>query len=532
MRLFVQAGRNPRKEAGDDVWILLENTWNDYSYRTLYNLYRQTAEGFRQLGGIKILRMGQPEVETTMALGELAGGRLPDNCISRGNNLDLYVALTELGQATARAILSDLRDIAMEPWLADPFANEPGFAKSLLRDEAEPEEFYADARSVIEAGGPPPALNGFSFGFAPGPDANMIEFAFHPALKAPMKGEVAPARRVMVFVGANGVGKTQLLARLARVAYTPPSEREAVAADGHFRDAPAFPGIAVISYSAFDTFRPPELEGDSPELVAEQLARGTGRYAYCGTRDLAWTLQHQDQPPKLLSPQAQAELFKARIEQVREAGKFDLLARALLPVFAEDSFRRLISPPGEGVLPTPSKRLENFLGADAAETFLGLSSGHMIVLHVITSLVATMRRRGLALIDEPETHLHPPLLAALMTGVRRVLDQLGGYAVIATHSPVVAQEVPASQVRVVEYGVAGPLVRPVGIQTFGENTGTLTREIFGLHTGATDYRHVLDRLAAVFDSVEAIEEALGERLSTQAIAHVTAALARRANARG
>ncbi len=70
----------------------------------------------------------------------------------------------------------------MEPWLADPFANEPGFAKSLLRDEAEPEEFYADARSVIEAGGPPPALNGFSFGFAPGPDANMIEFAFHPAL--------------------------------------------------------------------------------------------------------------------------------------------------------------------------------------------------------------------------------------------------------------------------------------------------------------------------------------------------------------
>lgn len=274
MRLFVQAGRNPRKEAGDDVWILLENTWNDYSYRTLYNLYRQTAEGFRQLGGIKILRMGQPEVETTMALGELAGGRLPDNCISRGNNLDLYVALTELGQATARAILSDLRDIAMEPWLADPFANEPGFAKSLLRDEAEPEEFYADARSVIEAGGPPPALNGFSFGFAPGPDANMIEFAFHPALKAPMKGEVAPARRVMVFVGANGVGKTQLLARLARVAYTPPSEREAVAADGHFRDAPAFPGIAVISYSAFDTFRPPSWKATAPSWLRSNSRGG------------------------------------------------------------------------------------------------------------------------------------------------------------------------------------------------------------------------------------------------------------------
>lgn len=532
MRLFVQAGRNPRREAGDDVWILLENTWNDYSYRTLYNLYRQTAEGFRQLGGIKILRLGQPEVETTLPHGELAGARLPDDCVSRGNNLDLYVALTELGQAQSRAILSDLRDIAMDPRLAEPFVEQPGFVKSLLRDEAEPEVFYADARSVIEAGGPPPGLSGFSFGFAPGRDADVIDFAFHPAIRTPMKGEVAPARRVMVFVGANGVGKTQLLARLARVAYTPPLERDAVAEDGHFRDAPAFPGIAVVSYSAFDTFRPPELEGDTPEQVADQLKSGTGRYAYCGTRDLAWTFENPDEPPKLLSPQAQAELFKARIEQVQEAGKFDLLATGLLPVFAEDSFRRLVPPAQDDVLLTPSRRLEDFLGGDAAATFLGLSSGHMIVLHVITSLVATMRRRGLALIDEPETHLHPPLLAALMTGVRRVLDRLGGYAVIATHSPVVAQEVPASQVRVVEYGAAGPLVRPVGVQTFGENTGTLTREIFGLHTGATDYRHILDKLAAAFDSVEAIEAALGERLSTQAIAHVSAALVRRADAVG
>lgn len=532
MRLFVQSGRQPHREAGEDVWILLENTWNDYAYRTLYNLYRQTAEGFRQMGGIKILRLGQQGGETTLPLGEVAGGRIPDTCISRGNGLELYVSLTTLGQAGSREKLIEFRDIAWTPEWAVPFAEERGLQLSLHRDESEPELFYADARAVIEAGGALPDLNRFAFGFAPGPDAEMIEFAFHPAARAPLVGEVGPSRRVMVFVGANGVGKTQLLARLARVAYTPPDERGDVTESGHFRDTPAFPGIVAVSYSAFDTFKPPALVGDNPQAVADQLRDGTGRYAYCGTRDLASSVLNPAAPPILLSALAQAELFAARIEQVRTSDRFVLLAQAVAPVFAEDSFRRLAPQPIGGLPQPPAARLDAFLGQNPAAAFLDLSSGHMIALHVLASLVATLKRRGLALIDEPETHLHPPLLAALMTGVRRVLDRLDAYGIIATHSPVVAQEVPASQVRVVEWGGAGPLIRPVGVQTFGENTGTLTREIFGLHTGATDYRHILDRLAGAFNSLEAIEDALGERLSTQATAHVVSVLARRPDAVG
>lgn len=532
MRLFVQSGRSPRREPYDDVWILLENTWNDYSYRTLYGLYRQTAQSHIHMGSVKSLRLGQREVETTLPLGELPEGRLPDDCISRGNSLDLYVALVELGQQNARDILRNLRDIALHPDLMIPFVDEPGLRVSLHRDEAEPNAFYEDARGVIEAGGPPPDANGFTFSFAPGPDAEMIEFAFRPAIRVPLHGEVGPSRRMMVLVGANGVGKTQLLARLARVAYTPPKERDAVAASGHFEGQPAFPSIVAVSYSAFDTFEPPALQGDSPKAVADQLRNGSGRYAYCGTRDLASVFLDPDEPAKLLSPDAQAQLFAARIGQVRSSNRLELLAKALAPVFREDSFARLAPQLPNGIFPTPLARLNAFLGQNPAAAFISLSSGHMIVLHVLVSLVATLKRRGLALIDEPETHLHPPLLAALMTGVRRIVDSLGAYGVIATHSPVVAQEVLASQVRVVEYGVFGPLVRPVGVQTFGENTGTLTREIFGLHTGATDYRQMLNAMANALGSVEAVENALGERLSTQAVAHVVSFLGRRDNAVG
>lgn len=533
MRLFVQSGRKPVIQPdAEDAWILLEDTWNDYSYRTLYVLYRQVDSGLLRVGSVKILRLGQQEVVTPLALGEIQGGVLPEDCISRGASLDYYISLAELGPDRSRQVLRDLRDTAMDPTLRDPFASEEGLRKSLHRDEPDPEPFYEDARGVISAGGPPPDEDGFTFAFAPGPEAEPVEFSFHRSRRSREYGEVGPSRRIIVLVGANGVGKTQLLARLARVAYTPPLERAAVADSGHFDEAVAFPSIVAVSYSAFDTFRPPALQGDTPADVAAQLTSGTGRYAYCGTRDLAATFLNPPEPVRLLPPEAQAALFAERIQQVRDLDRFKLLAQAMATVFQEDSLQRLLPPldPEDENPPTAVERLEAVLGADPAATFLGLSSGHMIVLHVLASLAATLRRRGLALIDEPETHLHPPLLAALMTGVRKVIDRLGAYAIIATHSPVVAQEVLGSQVKVVEFGVAGPLVRPVGVQTFGENTGTLTREIFGLHTGATDYRHVLDRLAEAFGDAKAIEDALGEPLSSQALAHVTAAIARRGDA--
>lgn len=41
-----------------------------------------------------------------------------------------------------------------------------------------------------------------------------------------------------------------------------------------------------------------------------------------------------------------------------------------------------------------------------------MSSGHAIVLFTITRLVDTVGEKSLVLLDEPEVHLHPPLLSA------------------------------------------------------------------------------------------------------------------------
>ncbi|WP_213673221.1 AAA family ATPase, partial [Serratia marcescens] len=41
-----------------------------------------------------------------------------------------------------------------------------------------------------------------------------------------------------------------------------------------------------------------------------------------------------------------------------------------------------------------------------------LSSGHLVTLLSITRLIEAIEDRSLTLIDEPEAHLHPPLISA------------------------------------------------------------------------------------------------------------------------
>jgi len=84
----------------------------------------------------------------------------------------------------------------------------------------------------------------------------------------------------------------------------------------------------------------------------------------------------------------------------------------------------------------------------AEALFKRMSSGHAIVLLTVTKLVETVEEKTLVLLDEPESHLHPPLLSAFTRALSDLLVNRNGVAIIATHSPVVLQEVPKSCVSI------------------------------------------------------------------------------------
>ena len=63
---------------------------------------------------------------------------------------------------------------------------------------------------------------------------------------------------------------------------------------------------------------------------------------------------------------------------------------------------------------------------------------------ILSGLINISALRTLVLLDEPEAHLHPPLLSAFTRALSDLLIYRNGVAIIATHSPVVLQEVPKS----------------------------------------------------------------------------------------
>ena len=535
MRILVQEmpGR-PDKAPHHEVWMLVPNTWNDYSYRTLYNLYHVSGDELTEIGGVKIMKLGQQEFELPLSEGELEDG-LPSHCASLGGGLDFYVSLRKhVGEQATRTILQNLRDLATDPTLRPSFEPETAFKKSLIRYRKDHLSFYDDVSGILLSGGLPPEPKTWSLSYSAGEGIEPIDFhfgrvpnpkvlPFKPGVRPSPFSQTAqapttqPSRRTVVLVGANGVGKTSLLAKLARLAYTGVTERDPKSEDGRFVGEPAFPSIVAVAYSAFDTFKPPEIEGDDRAEVANQLASGSGRYAYCGMRDLASLVRNPDGPEQLLTSEQQANIFVDRLQRIRDLGRLPIFAEAMSPVLDEISVRRGVAPPREIDAEGRVDRVNAFLSEDPRQAYLNLSSGHKIVLHIIVSMTASLKMRGLALVDEPETHLHPPLLAALMTGLRIVLEKLESFAIVATHSPVVAQETLASQIIVMEgHGIT----RSPTIQTFGENVGALTREIFGLHTEATDYRRVLKEMAEQLGSLESVEGAIGEGLSGQAEAYL------------
>lgn len=153
---------------------------------------------------------------------------------------------------------------------------------------------------------------------------------------------------------------------------------------------------------------------------------------------------------------------------------------------------------------------------EASKLFEKLSSGHKIVLLSVTRLVETVTEQSLVLIDEPEGHLHPPLLAAFIRTLSDLMQTRNGIAIMATHSPVILQEVPKRSVwRISRNGNIQSADRP-DRETFGENLRALTSAVFGLEVTASGFNRMLAEEALPAGSYDAVLERFEGELGFEA----------------
>ncbi len=434
---------------------LQPDTWNDYGFETLYKAtLRRTPiqESWVALGGVKLGRYGystsEPSLRKSLS-GAVEG--LGDDWFSLGQGRSYYTDLKELEPALRRAYAEAMRDIPLLQLSVEVLQDEDVYRVSLLRSSLALEALD-HAREIF---GAPIALEqDFEFRTRIGSAGDhIVRFKFTPHNGLP--------HRVNVLVGANGVGKTQLMARLAvalgrfeekKVADRREQKGESFEAAGTLTPRPSFYGVVAVSFSAFDNFAIPRI-GDTAAL----------RYSYCGIRRVNGGFftekQLADRIPKLLKamPIERLALFQEAL--------------------------KLLVPALEGELPSGRAFYDR------------LSAGQRIALNIVAELVLHLEPRSLVLLDEPETHLHPQLVATLLSVINIILDGLDCFAIIATHSPIVVQQVLASRVHVVQrIDPAPPIIRNPPSETFGENLSEIVRLVFDSVESDRDYHAVLDTL--------------------------------------
>lgn len=441
------------------------NDWNDYSFQTLFHLiYISEGRERKEIGSIKIMKEGQTQEERVrMPVSPFL--KLDQSYCSLGQGQSFYEELMDIPEKDRRAILVGLKDCVNDLAIFDRFENEPAMQTSLLRNIT---------KLQVKK-----AFKGILLG-----NATLTDYHFQFLLKTNEDCKIdikvvpnsTPPTNVHVLIGRNGVGKTRILSGIADELTRNKTNMESISLPGEIRFLDeeegngGFANLVTVVFSAFDYFTP----------IKSEHVKGDIRYQYVGLKKLL----NKDDREEILKFKSQEDLKKEFSNAIKVCLSTQRKARwieAIVilnsdPIFSEFQLDLLAE----------KNEIDRIV-----KIFDKLSSGHRIILLSITRLVELVEERTFVLIDEPENHLHPPLLASFIRALSDLIIKRNGVALIATHSPVVLQEVPKSCVTVVDRVLSEFRFDRPELETFGENVGVLTREVFRLEATESGFHKMI-----------------------------------------
>ncbi|SDT80477.1 AAA family ATPase [Actinoplanes derwentensis] len=474
--------------------FLVRDRWDDYGYVTMFRLLIIDAAGTQHdLGQVKFGGFNVPDRWT--ASGDLPQQfqQLDERFFSLGQDDTYYENLAGFGPAVRVEVLTALRDLAYDRALLRRAETLHVTTTSLLRGV--PVGVVENQLRRIANGGA--RVTPYAFEYRPPDGPADIGPLWTQRLEFTVTPGVQPPTNIHVIIGRNAAGKSHLLRSLVRAVADRNTDP---ARDGQIFEQDAvsertFRGVVAVSFSAFDKF------------VSIPSAQQAVPHVHIGLHEPSG-----DEPAAPLTGRQLARMFSKSLDTCLAGPAGERWTRAVNTLrYSGSGFLEDDSWMADFAVASHEQRREM-----AVALFENLSSGHAIVLLTITRLVDQVHERTLVVLDEPEAHLHPPLLAAFVRALSDLLLDRNGVAIVATHSPVVLQEVPSSCVTLVQrHRTRAVALRPL-LETFGENVGTLTHEVFSLEVTDSGYHRTIRNAVRDGMTYETLLQYFSGRLGTEA----------------
>lgn len=454
--------------------LCFNDGWNDHGYKTEFSLTLHKEGSIVKIGMVKITNSDKSEIIN--ALPDTFYELKKEFC-SLGQSYEYYENLkNEIGDHF-ESVLFALKDAAFHSDIHDKFEQNEIFKTSLIRyDEAE--QLLRSVKYKIY-GFDLDNLYSFKYTFSPkyATTTPSVDIKFN------FNNNKNLANRIFGVIGKNGTGKTQLITSL-------PLDISNDRSECFVPKTPAFSKVIAVSYSIFDDF-------EIPKKTA------TFNYKYCGLLD---------EKRELLTQRQQLLRFHKACEDIQEkkrVSKWRKIISSFLDIEILNKF----------VIEGKDQSNEITYTVDRAgfnKIKKSLSSGQNILIYIITEIISNIRRDSLLLFDEPETHLHPNAISQLMDVIYELVNEFQSYCIIATHSPLIVQELLSKNVHIIEKNENYISARHPSIESFGQNLTILTEEIFGNNSIEKRYKKIINEMVLKnknYDEIVSILETEGVPLS-------------------
>lgn len=479
----------------DEGFLLEMDIWDDwFEFSTMYCLkYIDKTNKTTEIGNIKI---GQTNMESGQRRADIPihFDRLDANFFSIGQSVEYYENLKKLGDNLREEVLTSLNDMAFNISLFEKHKDLRVTRISLMRTISE-KEITNQFKRVANGGA---KITNFSFGYSfptlIKTDEKILVVNNPARITFKVKPESSPPTNINIIIGRNGVGKTYFIKNLIK-AISSNNDAE----NGFFFDLSnneklltnnLFANVICVGFSAFDDF---------PSAMFSQVDSmifiGLNNEKSAASRVEELSTQFSNSLFNTLSSKSKSKLWQNAMKILNYDNYFE---ESLISEIVYNQDKIIFS---EG----------------ACKKFERLSSGHKIILLIITQLVEVIEEKSLIILDEPETHLHPPLLSAFTRALSDILTEKNAVSILATHSPIILQEVPTSCVWKMQRSKYFVSLENLQQETFGTNINALNREVFGLEVEKSGFHHLLKEALKKEDyDLEKVFEVFNNELGDEA----------------